>query len=144
MCPIDHNQCSRGRGRGVGCAGRWWQWRGGGGGGGGGGGVWWGWWGGGGGGRRPPPPRGCSGGGGGVVVVVVSFVLVWLGGVAADRDAHADDGLSGVVCAPRGPPGAGVGGFAARQLVNAGMVVAVGKELRLPPRAWVVATATAM
>jgi hypothetical protein len=80
----------------------------------------------------------------GVGAVVVSFVLVLLVAVAADQDAHADDGLSGVVCAPPGPPGAGVAGFAARQLANAGMVVAVGKELRLPPRAWVVATATAM
>ena len=67
-----------------------------------------------------------------VGAVVVSFVLVLLVAVAADQDAHADDGLSGVVCAPPGPPGAGVAGFAARQLVNAGLVVAVGKELRLP------------
>lgn len=76
--------------------------------------------------------------------VVLLFVLVLLVAVAADQDAHADDGLSGVVCAPPGPPGATVAGFAGRQLANAGVVVAVGKELRLPPRAWVVATATAM
>jgi cell wall-associated NlpC family hydrolase len=76
--------------------------------------------------------------------VVVSFVLVLLVAIAADQDARADDGLSGVVCAPPGAPGAAVAGFAGRQLTNAGMVVAVGKELGLPPRAWVVATATAM
>jgi cell wall-associated NlpC family hydrolase len=75
---------------------------------------------------------------------VMSFVLVLLVAVASDQDAHADDGLSGVVCASAGPPGAGVAGFGGRQLVNAGLVVAVGQELRLPQRAWVVATATAM
>ncbi|HSZ30061.1 MAG TPA: C40 family peptidase [Pseudonocardiaceae bacterium] len=76
--------------------------------------------------------------------VVVSFVLVLLVVVAADQDAHAEDGLSGVVCAPAGPPGAVVAGFGGHQLVNATLVVAVGKEMRLPQRAWVVATATAM
>ena len=79
-----------------------------------------------------------------VGAVVISFVLVLLVAVAADQDAQADTGLSGVVCAPPGPPRAAVAGFGRRQLANAGVVVAVGKELRLPPRAWVVATATAM
>ena len=73
--------------------------------------------------------------------VAMAFVLVLLVAVAADQDAQADTGLSGVVCAP---PGAVVAGFGSRQLANAGVVVAVGKELRVPPRAWVVATATAM
>lgn len=79
-----------------------------------------------------------------VVAGVVAFVMVLLVAVAADQDAHADDGLSGVVCAPPGRPGAAVGGFSGPQLVNAGAVVAAGKELRLPQRAWVVATAAAM
>ncbi|MFN2533862.1 MAG: hypothetical protein ABR528_01250, partial [Pseudonocardiaceae bacterium] len=79
-----------------------------------------------------------------VGAVVVSFVLVLLVAVAADQDAQADTGLSGVVCASPGSPGAAVAGFGGRQLANAGVVVAVGKEMRLPPRAWVVATATAM
>ena len=35
-------------------------------------------------------------------------------------------------------------GFGGRQLVNAGLVVAVGQEMQLPQRAWVVATAAAM
>src|SRR5437764_15309683 len=48
------------------------------------------------------------------------------------------------MCAPPGPQGAVLAGFGGRQLANAGVVVAVGKELGLPPRAWVVATATAM
>lgn len=78
------------------------------------------------------------------VAVVMSFVLVLLVAVAADQDARADEGLSGVVCAPPSAPGAVVAGFGGRQLVNAGLVVAVGKEMRLPQRAWVVATATAM
>ncbi|MGH3673144.1 MAG: C40 family peptidase [Pseudonocardiaceae bacterium] len=78
------------------------------------------------------------------VAVVMAFVMVLLVAVAADQDAHADDGLSGVVCASAGPPGAAVAGFAGRQLVNAGLVVAVGKQLRLPQRALVVATAVAM
>lgn len=78
------------------------------------------------------------------VVVVVSFVLVLLVAVAADQDAPADAGVSGVVCAPPGPPGAVVAGFGGGQLVNAGVVVAVGQEMRVPQRAWVVATATAM
>lgn len=76
--------------------------------------------------------------------VAMAFVMVLLVAVAADQDARADDGLSGVVCAPPGAPGAAVAGFGGRQLTNAGVVVAVGKQLRLPPRAWVVATATAM
>jgi hypothetical protein len=76
--------------------------------------------------------------------VAMAFVLVLFIAVAADQDARADDGLSGVVCAPPGAPGAAVAGFGGRQLANAGVVMAVGKELRLPPRAWVVATATAM
>jgi hypothetical protein len=76
--------------------------------------------------------------------VVMAFVMVLFVAVAADQDARADDGLSGVMCASPGPPGAAVAGFRSRQLTNASVVVAVGKELRLPPRAWVVATATAM
>ena len=72
--------------------------------------------------------------------VAMAFVLVLFVAVAADQDARADDGLSGVVCAPPGAPGAAVAGFGGRQLTNAGVVVAVGKQLRLPPRAWVVAT----
>ena len=47
------------------------------------------------------------------------------------------------MCAP-GAPGAAVVGFAGRQLANARVVVAVGKQLGLSPRAWVVATATTM
>ncbi|MGH3827203.1 MAG: C40 family peptidase [Pseudonocardiaceae bacterium] len=78
------------------------------------------------------------------VAVVVAFVLVLLIAVAADQDTHADDGLAGVVCAPPGAPGAGVAGFGARQLGNAGLVAAVGKEMGIPQRAWVVATAVAM
>jgi hypothetical protein len=76
-----------------------------------------------------------------VVVVMVLFFIA----VGTDQeDARADDGLSGVVCAPPGAPGAVVAGFGGHQLVNASLVVAVGKEMRLPQRAWVVATATAM
>lgn len=78
------------------------------------------------------------------VAVVLSFVMVLLIAIAADQDARGDDGLSGVVCAPPGAPGATVAGFGGRQLVNAGLVVAVGKEMGLPQRAWVVATAAAM
>ena len=76
--------------------------------------------------------------------VVTAFVMVLFIAVAADQDARADDGLSGVVCASPGAPGSAVAGFGGRQLVNAGLVVAVGKEMRLPQRAWVVATAAAM
>jgi hypothetical protein len=78
------------------------------------------------------------------VAVVGSFVMVLFIAVAADQDVQADDGLSGVVCASPGARGAAVAGFGARQVVNAGLVVAVGKEMRLPQRAWVVATAAAM
>ena len=76
--------------------------------------------------------------------VVVAFVMVLFIAVSADQDAGADDGLSGVVCASPGVPGSAVAGFGGRQLVNAGLVVAVGKEMQLPQRAWVVATAAAM
>lgn len=76
--------------------------------------------------------------------VVMAFVMVLFIAVAADQDARADDGLSGVVCASPGAPGAAVAGFGGRQLVNAGLVVAVGKEMQLPQRAWVIATAAAM
>ena len=34
--------------------------------------------------------------------VVMSFVMVLFIAVAADQDARAEDGLSGVVCAPAG------------------------------------------
>ncbi len=64
--------------------------------------------------------------------------------VAADQDGCADDGLSGVVCVSPGPPGAEVAGFGGRQLVYAGLVIAVGKDMRLPQRAWVVAIAAAI
>lgn len=47
--------------------------------------------------------------------VAMAFVLVLLVAVAADQDAQADTGLSGVVCAPPGPPGAVVAGFGGRQ-----------------------------
>ena len=76
------------------------------------------------------------------LALVVSGVLVVLLVVASDQDARADEGLSGVVCAPPGPPGAAVAGFGGAQLVNAGLVVAVGKEMRVPQRGWVVAVAT--
>jgi hypothetical protein len=33
--------------------------------------------------------------------VAMAFVMVLFVAVAADQDARADDGLSGVVCAPR-------------------------------------------
>jgi hypothetical protein len=58
--------------------------------------------------------------------VVMAFVMVLLIAVAADQDARADDGLSGVVCASPGAPESAVAGFGGRQLVNAGLVVAVG------------------
>jgi hypothetical protein len=64
--------------------------------------------------------------------VVLAFVMVLFIAVAADQDARADDGLSGVVCASPGAPGSAVAGFGGRQLVNAGLVVAVGKEMQLP------------
>lgn len=50
--------------------------------------------------------------------VAMAFVLVLFVAVAADQDARADDGLSGVVCAPPGAPGAAVVGFGGRQLAN--------------------------
>jgi hypothetical protein len=46
--------------------------------------------------------------------VVVSFVLGLLVAIAADQDARADDGLSGVVCAPPGAPGVAVAGLGDR------------------------------
>jgi hypothetical protein len=87
---------------------------------------------------QSPAPTRCW-----VVVVMVLFFIA-VGTDQEDARADIDDGLSGVVCAPPGVPGAVVAGFGGHQLVNAGLVVAVGKEMRLPQRAWVVATAVAM
>ena len=42
--------------------------------------------------------------------VAMAFVMVLFIAVAADQDARADDGLSGVMCASPGPPGGGGGG----------------------------------
>ena len=78
------------------------------------------------------------------VGVFMALFFIAAGTDRKDARADSDDGLPGVVCALPGAPGAVVAGFGGHQLVNAGLVIAVGKELRLPQRAWVVATAVAM
>jgi cell wall-associated NlpC family hydrolase len=78
-------------------------------------------------------------------VLFLVAVAVVAGDDAAGGGADGGQGLPGVICSPAGSaPGTPVAGFANDQLANAAQIVAAGKEVGAPPRAQVIAVATAM
>jgi hypothetical protein len=76
---------------------------------------------------------------GGVVLVIPVVLVAAVGGVLAGIT-----GDSPVACTPSHPPSTEVPGYDAEQVANAATVVAVGRQLNIPERGWVVAVATAM
>lgn len=82
-------------------------------------------------------------GGGAAAVGAAGLMLVVSLAVGDDEAAGAS--TPGVVCSPPGTSATtGVAGFSADQLNNAAVIVAVGKQIGVPQRGWVIAVATAM
>ncbi|WP_243420626.1 C40 family peptidase [Micromonospora globispora] len=83
-----------------------------------------------------------------LVLCAVGIGAMFTGGGTASAacfSAVGPDGqplLPSITVSP--PAGGGVGGWSSEQVGNAATIVAVGAELRAPPRGWVVALATAM
>ncbi|MDG4803650.1 C40 family peptidase [Micromonospora sp. WMMD980] len=92
----------------------------------------------------------------GMVAAAVIVVLVlcaggigalFTGGGSASAGCYTALGPDGQPLLPTlatSPPAAGVGGWDREQTGNAAAIVAVGERLKVPPRGWVVALATAM
>lgn len=84
-------------------------------------------------------------GGGGQVppwVVVAGVVVLVIG--ARETVPPAPAAAEPVTASCTAGPAGGVAGFGAEQIGNATVIVAVGRELGAPERAWVIALATAM
>ncbi|GAA5109015.1 C40 family peptidase [Haloechinothrix salitolerans] len=80
----------------------------------------------------------------GAAVAAVLAVLT-LAGVIGGTVAAVVSGADGPTrCVPSGSAEAQPAGYGAEQLSNAGVIVAVGKQLRIPQRGWVVAVTAAM
>lgn len=81
---------------------------------------------------------------GAALLLAIPMALVALVLVLVMSDSSEDQGLPGVVCAPEGASKDKVAGYGGVQLANAAAIVAAGKEMQLPQRAWVIAVAVAM
>ncbi len=83
-----------------------------------------------------------------ILMSCVAVALVGAGGIAIAACANPAPSLATAV--PGSPPPAPTGGWPAvgrwnsQQTANAAVIVAVGQQLRVPPRGWVIAVATAM
>jgi hypothetical protein len=76
----------------------------------------------------------------GSAALVIPIVLITaVGGVLVGM---VGDGSAG--CTPSHAPSAEVPGYDAEQIANAATIVAVGEQLQVPERGWIVAVATAM
>jgi len=75
----------------------------------------------------------------GAVLLCVVLVAAAVGGVAA---LFGDN--SGMGCAAAGTTTTGVAGYDPDQMAHAATIVAVGKQMNVPTRGWVIAIATAM
>jgi murein DD-endopeptidase MepM/ murein hydrolase activator NlpD len=80
-----------------------------------------------------------------ILMSCVALAVVGAGGIAVAACTNAAS-----TGAPGSPPPASSGGWPAvgrwnsQQLANAAVIVAVGQQLRVPPRGWVIAVAAAM
>lgn len=79
-----------------------------------------------------------------VVGVAMLPMLVLLLAILTVTDDKPQAGMSGVVCSPGQTSDGAVAGYRGEQLTNAAAIVAAGREMGLPQRAWVIAVATAM
>jgi hypothetical protein len=86
-----------------------------------------------------------------VIVVVVLFAggigALFIGGGAAAAGCYGPTGPDGQPVAPTvsvSAPAGGATGWNSDQTGNAAVIVAVGVDLKVPPRGWVIALATAM
>ncbi|WP_189061561.1 C40 family peptidase [Longimycelium tulufanense] len=78
------------------------------------------------------------------ITLVFSLLGLFIVAIVSDDQAEAA-GRRGMVCTTEGDGATGtVAGMAGEQLKNASEIVAAGKEMGLPQRAWVIAVATAM
>lgn len=78
-----------------------------------------------------------------VVAGVLGVLLVAGGGIKVGHDIATAPPAGALACAPDGQP-VPVAGFGPDQMRNAAVIVAVGREMRVPERGQVVALATAM
>jgi hypothetical protein len=81
----------------------------------------------------------CAGGIGALFTGGGTSSAACLGAVGPGGEAP----LASVTASPAAA-GGGAGGWSSEQMANAAVIVAVGAELRVPPRGWVIALATAM
>ncbi|MFF4893395.1 C40 family peptidase [Micromonospora chersina] len=83
---------------------------------------------------------------GGVVAVVVlcagGIGALFAGGGTASAACYGAVSAGSTIAVS--PPAAGAAGWNSDQVANAAVIVAVGADLKVPPRGWVVALATAM
>ncbi len=89
-----------------------------------------------------------------LVALVASLALLCCGGSVAALFLGAFNDQNNALtstgaCGTGGPvdPGGklpGIGGYGATQIKNAAIIIKTGSDLKLPPRAWVIAIATAM
>lgn len=75
----------------------------------------------------------------GTFLLPVVLIAAVVGGIAA-----LFGGSSPMDCAATGTTTTGVAGYDPDQMANAGTIVAVGKQMNVPTRGWVIAIATAM
>lgn len=80
--------------------------------------------------------------------LLILGLVMWAGGgfdSLAPKDEAATAGTPGMVCGPSIAGGVTeVAGFSGEQLDNAAVIVAVGKQLNVAERGWVIAVATAI
>ncbi|MFG3302918.1 C40 family peptidase [Micromonospora chersina] len=83
---------------------------------------------------------------GGVVAVVVlcagGIGALFTGGGTASAACYGAISAGSTIAVS--PPAAGAAGWSSDQVANAAVIVVVGADLKVPPRGWVVALATAM
>jgi len=83
-----------------------------------------------------------------IVMCCVGGALLGAGGVALAACTNPAPSLTGAAPgSPPTPPAGGwppVGRWTSAQVANAAIIVAVGQQLHVPPRGWVIAVATAM
>src|ERR1700754_4481873 len=82
----------------------------------------------------------------GVAALILAIPLLIGAGVASIVSSlfGSSNVPSSLSCTPEGTPTGTVPGFTAEQMGNAATIVAVGKQMGVPERGWVVAIAAAM
>lgn len=77
------------------------------------------------------------------VVLVLALLALFVAAIVTEDDAEAQ-GLSGIACTTEPGGAQSVAGFGPDSVTIAAEIVAAGKEMGLPQRAWVIAVATGM